>query len=298
MALLTPLNRLALDGIAEEFALEVFSARHIEGGAKNTSYLISAREGCFVATVLEHRSLAFAQAYGAFLQQVVDRRLPAPPPRRTRDGEWSYAHSGKPIVLTSFVRGSPKGSLSSSGLFRLGALLADIHDSGLERNVPPTVRLDESDIRWLENAGADRFANWALTRHQRTVGVLQGSGIRRLTHGDPFRDNVLVGQNGSLVLVDWEEAASDLPAIDLAMTVLSHCMEPRLNSIRVERLAAGYAAHAISPVPVTTIIRTAAYAGLVIAYRRYRRHLNGLTPPAAYLSMQRIAEQLSEHTSS
>lgn len=291
--MLTQLDRPALDEIASEFALDVLSARHIKGGAKNTSYLITAKTGRFVATVLEHQDLAFAEAYGSFLQQIVDRGLATSPPRRTLDERWSCLHDDKPIVLTSHVEGSNSGALNEPELFRLGVLLARIHNSGLDRETPPTVRLSGDDIHWLTESGADPFARWALARHQQTAGVVQGGEPLQLTHGDPFRDNVLVTGSGSLVLVDWEEAASDIPAIDLAMATLSHCCDGGINLARVECLAGGYASRGTSSIPVATILQTAAYAGLVVAYRRYRRYLAGMTTADTYLSMQKLVEMLS-----
>jgi Ser/Thr protein kinase RdoA (MazF antagonist) len=291
--MLTQLDRPALEEIAGEFALKVLSASHIEGGANNTSYLITAETGRFVATVLELQDLAFAEGYGAFLQRMVAHGLPAPLPRRTLDGRWSCAYGGKPIVLTSHVQGSSTGALNETGLVRLGTLLAKIHDSGLVRDTPPTVRLTEDDLSWLSASSADPFARWALARHGQTVGAVQGGEDWRLTHGDPFRDNIILTSSDKLVLIDWEEAASDLPAIDLAMATLSHCCSPGLNRSRVECLVAGYAAHSMSPIPVTTILRTAAYASLVVAYRRYRRYLAGIASPDTYLAMQKLVDLLS-----
>ena len=149
-------------------------------------------------------------------------------------------------------------------------------------------------MRWLTDHSGDPFAHWALVRHRQTVGAVQGGGILRLTHGDPFRDNVLVTRSGSLVLVDWEEAAFDMPAIDLAMAALSHCFGPGLDLVRLESLAAGYASGDTPSIPAATILHTAAYAGLVIAYRRYRRHLDGMTTPGTYLSMQKLVDLLSD----
>lgn len=292
--MLTQLDQPALDEIAEEFALDVLSANHIKGGAKNTSYLITAKSGRFVATVLEQQDLVFAEAYGAFLQQIIDQGLPTPTPLKTHDGRWACLHDGKPIVLTSHIQGSSSSPLSETELFRLGALLARIHDSDLDRDTPPTVRLAEDDIRWLTEHRVDPFAHWALARHQQTVDAVQEEGVLRLTHGDPFRDNILVTGGGSLVLVDWEEAAFDFPAIDLAMAALSHCCEPGLDLARLECLAAGYASRDTTSIPAAMILRTAAYVGLVTAYRRYRRYLDGMTMPSTYLSMQKLVDLLSD----
>ena len=293
MARLTQLDRPALDEIARKFALDILSARHIEGGAKNTSYLITAKTGRFVATVLEHQDLAFAEAYGSFLQQIVDRGLPTPSPRRTLDERWSCLHDDKPIILTAHVEGSNSSALNQTELFRLGILLARIHNSGLDRAMPPTVRLSNDDILWLTESDADPFARWALERHQQTAGAVQSKEPRQLTHGDPFRDNVLVTESGGLVLVDWEEAASDIPAIDLAMATLSHCCDGDVDPARVECLARGYASGSASSISVATILQTAAYAGLIVAYRRYRRYLAGLTTADTYLSMQKLVDMLS-----
>jgi Ser/Thr protein kinase RdoA (MazF antagonist) len=286
------MDQHALDELAGEFGLRVLSSHHIKGGAKNTSYLIAATDGHFVATVLEQQGPAFAEAYGSFLQQTIEHGFPTAPPRRTLQGKWFHLHNQKPVLMTSFIPGFYDRPLNEAEIFQLGILLARIHDSDLKRDVPPTVRLDETDLCWLEESSSAPFASWALVRHQQTADAVQADGLHRPTHGDPFRDNIVVTGDKNLVLLDWEEAALDLPEIDLAMASLSHCRAEALDLTRVECLIAGYASCATMPVSVAAVLRTAAYAGLVIAYRRYRRYLEKSAPPSLYLSMQGVVDLL------
>jgi Ser/Thr protein kinase RdoA (MazF antagonist) len=198
------------------------------------------------------------------------------------------------VIVTPFVEGVTTGSLDDAELFKLGVLLARVHRSAVLCDVPPSLRVRPSDISWLTRANSDSFARWALRQHALTAGVANEGALRTLTHGDPFRDNVLVTATGALVLIDWEDAALDWPAVDLAQAVLAHCDNRGLDLARVECLLAGY--HSDQPVQdisLTETLRMAAYAGLVVAYIRYRRHLAGFATADPYLAMWKLTDSLS-----
>jgi Ser/Thr protein kinase RdoA (MazF antagonist) len=294
MALRTELTEADLLAIAREFSLGPVSPQYIDGGARNTSYLLSGPRNGFVATVLEWQSHASAEVYGAFLHEVASHGIPTPSPIKTRADGWAYLVENKPVIVTPFVDGTNTGSLSDAELFKLGALLARVHQSPVSRDVPPTLRIGPSDLSWLRQAKDDPFSRWALRQHARTADVVYKGGPCSLTHGDPFRDNIVVAPDGTLILIDWEDAALDRPVFDLAQAVLAHCGGESTVIDLVERLLAGY--HSDRRVEVISLdeaLRAAAYAGLVVAYGRYRRHLAGLATAEPYIEMWNLTESLS-----
>ncbi len=140
----------------------------------------------------------------------------------------------------------------------------------------------------------DTFPRWALQQHARTADVAEEGGPCSLTHGDPFRDNILVAADGILVLIDWEDAALDRPVFDLAQAVLAHCADGEIALDRIECLLAGYHSdHRVEAISLDEAFRAAIYAGLVVAYGRYRRHLAGLAAPEPYLEMWNLTDALS-----
>ena len=294
MVLHTALTESSFISIAQEFSLGPISPHYIDGGARNTSYLLSGPGNSFVATVLEEQSFASAEAYGAFLHAIASCGISTPPPIKTRRNRWAYLVENKPVIVTPFIQGANSGPLSDAELFELGALLATVHQSQVSCDVPPTLRIGPSDLSWLEQTKDDPFPRWALQQHARTAGVANEGGLRSLTHGDPFRDNIVVAQNGSLVLLDWEDAALDRPAFDLAQAALAHCGGTDRGFDRVERLLAGYHSdHHVEVVSLNEALRVATYTGLVVAYRRYRRHLAGLAAAEPYIEMRNLTEALS-----
>lgn len=298
MVLHTELTESSFAAIAQEFSLGPISPHYVDGGARNTSYLLSGPRNSFVATVLEKQSYASAEAYGAFLHEIASHGIPTPPPIKTRTDRWAYLIEDKPVIVTPFVQGANSGSLSDAQLFEMGALLAAVHRSQVSCEVPPTLRIGPSDLSWLEQVEDDPFPRWALQQHARTADMANEGGICSLIHGDPFRDNIVVAQDGSLVLLDWEDAALDRPVFDLAQASLAHYGSTDRGFDRIERLLDGYNSdHRVGIVSLDETLRMATYTGLVVAYRRYRRHLEGFTASEPYIEMQNLTEALTRRFS-
>lgn len=275
-----------------EFDLSNVSARYIDAGSRNTSYLIESAEGRFVVTVLERHSPQAAEACVALLHELVTQGFPAPSPRRTLGGDWVFLHRLKPAFLTTFVDGQSTGQLHGDALAELGALLARLHRSSVSCDPQPALRITEEDVSWLERAAEDPFARWVLSLLGRNEAVLRRNSERVPTHGDPFRENVIVRPDGRLVLIDWEEASLDLPGIDLGVALLAHCAGHALDASRAEVFLSGYRADGGAPLSLAEAMEFAAYAGLVLVYRRYRRYLAGIASVARYQSMQKLVDSL------
>lgn len=249
-----------------------------------------------MATVLEQRTLAWAEAHVSFISRLVKHGLPVPSPRRCRNGNWIHVHNGKPVMMATFIEGTCTGALTGEELFRLGLILADVHTSGVSCDLRPTNRLTEADLAWLTQTCEDPFARWLLTQYSEIGDVVHDSRAYVPTHGDPFRDNVVVRSDGSLALIDWEDAATDLPEIDLGIAILAHCDKDGIDIARAEFLLSGYRSHAGSRVmSLDGVFRMAAYAGLVLAYRRYRRRLLGVVLPEGHRRLKRMILSLNEH---
>lgn len=297
MVFRTQLADSSFGAIAREFSLGVVSSRYINGGARNTSYLLTGSGKSFVATVLERKSYASAEAYGAFLHEIASEGIPTPRPIKTRADRWAYLVEGKPVIVTPFVEGVSTGSLNETELFDLGVLLGRVHESQVSYDVPPVFRIGSSDLSWLEKAGDDPFCRWALQQYARTADVVDEGGPCTLTHGDPFRDNIVVAPDGALILIDWEDAALDRPVFDLAQAVLAHCGGKGTDLDRMECLLTGYNSnHQAEISSLEEVLRAVTYSGLVVAYERYRRYLTGFASAAPYVSMWNLTESLSRYT--
>src|SRR4051794_1082754 len=105
MVLRTQLADSSFVAIAREFSLGSVSTRYINGGARNTSYLLTGSGKSFVATVLERKGYASAEAYGAFLHELASHGISTPRPITTRTDGWAYLVEGKPVIVTPFVEG-------------------------------------------------------------------------------------------------------------------------------------------------------------------------------------------------
>jgi homoserine kinase type II len=110
-------------------------------------------------------------------------------------------------------------------------------------------------------------------------------------HGDLFGDNLVIGPAGDLSVIDWETASLDDPVLDVGMAAFALCADGgRLDEARIRLLLSGYRppGRRVDPGSLRAAIE---YAGVVIAFHRYRRY-HVLAPEAAGRDAHREAMAL------
>lgn len=179
--------------------------------------------------------------------------------------------SGNPhLLIAAWVAGRPaweaEGEAApelTTGLPALSArlvpLLAAMHrasaqhlrrhpDTGIDRAVPWILRLPDGDSPadlWSNPLIADVLAQ-IVARPELIAGLRRARAAWRpvgLIHGDCKLDNVIIGDDGSIRLIDWEMARLGDPAWDLA--ALSHRLlidQGEGAAAHLAQLAADYAA--------------------------------------------------------
>jgi homoserine kinase type II len=295
VALRTPIDDCALQLVAAQFGLEMVRHAYIDGGVENTSYAVTTNQGQFVFTILGRRTMGSAASYAAYLRSLADHGLPVPTLRGRPGGGHVAAYRGKPVIATVYVDGRCGGHLTDENLFALGAILAELHDSQVECDLPPSVRLRDDDLEQVDHLTDPAFAEWFVALHDKVRGVVERRDPPVPTHGDLFCDNVVVTPGRDLMLIDWEDGARDLALVDVAMAILGLCAEARLVPSRVDRLLTGYRSRRTLEGDTRDLLHATIYAGLVVTYRRYLRNDDcvGATDPRSHRAMQYIVDSLA-----
>lgn len=149
------------------------------------------------------------------------------------------------IVETAFVPGTGMRSLPGverdRAAHRVGAAIARLHDvragasTDGDRSAESRAALD----------GVSAVAPWALERAERVAAIAgaarAGRGHGRLVHGDFSADQVVVREDGSVVILDLDPAGTGDPLDDLARWRAAAVVDGAPGEDGFAALAAGYA---------------------------------------------------------
>jgi homoserine kinase type II len=234
MAILTVPSESELDGLVAAYDLgQKRSARGIEAGTVNTSYVLELDSGRYFLRIYEEQGAAGAEAEARLLLHLAAAGVPTPAPVAGRDGAMVRVVAGKPAAVFPWVTGDMLclPSVTCDAATAVGRALARMHLAGpAPAPAPPlgggrfgadelVARCDRvaksSDPEARVQAEPLRDAIIRIDRRRRTD---LPSG---LVHGDLFRDNVLWHEGKIAALLDFESAHKGPFAYDLAVTILS-----------------------------------------------------------------------------
>ena len=165
----------------------------------------------------------------------------------TTDGRRRSRRAGGKLAVTRWSDGTDAATvgLGLEAWVTYGALLADVHAhafplpprrQGARRGIRRRRRRFRAEIRTLDAAavaGTDPVLDLWRGARPRIDLLLRGTVLEPAApaepvpcHGDPHLGNVLVEPDGSLRLVDWDEAVVGPREIDLHMVEFSVLFEP------------------------------------------------------------------------
>jgi homoserine kinase type II len=255
MAILTVPTNSELAAFAAAYdrgALE--SARGIEAGTVNTSYLLELEQGRAFLRIYEEQDFAGAAREASLLVHLAARGIPTPAPLLGRDGLATRPIAGKPAALFPWVEGNIlcQRAVTPPAAERVGAALARIHLAGHAPDAPlgggrfgPAELVARCD-RVAASSDMEARALAAPLRETvaRTSARRRSDIPRGLIHGDLFRDNVLWDAPPSTcriaALLDFESAHDGPFVFDLVVTLLSWSYGSELNLPIAAAIVRGY----------------------------------------------------------
>ncbi|MGY0007678.1 phosphotransferase enzyme family protein [Micromonospora sp. I033] len=242
------MDRLLAARLAEDFGLTLVTATPVDLGADPAAALwrATARDGHAYAVKLTGGGTPAGTAVAAELAR---RGVPGvPAPLATRNGRLAAVHDGRRLTVVPWVSDSPApaGGIRPAHWRGYGAVLAAVHATpvtgelaGLPREdhthatVGAAVRETDRRLRAVPD-DADRWTREAAEGWRAAAGDLArlldavdrlGARLRDrpaelvLCHGDPHLGNLLLGPDGQVWLIDWDDAVLAPRERDLMMVL-------------------------------------------------------------------------------
>lgn len=279
MATYTSLDDLDIPAIAARYGLPRPEASALKGGAANSSFRLDAGDGrIYVLSCLDNHDLASAAKLAEITRALAEAGVPTAHVIADRGGHDILELDERLLMLKEWIPGDVVEPLPADRLSTAGALLADLHNlptAGLE--LPRATRrlsaAHEAEIVKFEDRD---FADW-LTAGLETVKQHEAAHHRTpvLAHGDLFPDNLIIGPDRSLSVIDWETVSIDDPLLDLGMAAVGLAQDAvgRLSPDRLELLLDGYRGlRPLSGEDCSELPTEITHAALIIAFHRFYRH--------------------------
>ncbi|HZM84595.1 MAG TPA: aminoglycoside phosphotransferase family protein [Candidatus Limnocylindrales bacterium] len=205
------------EAISHSYGLAVISVTPMPSGYAARCFDVRSPAGRFVAKVWR------ADPPGEAWVRLCDSLhfLGVPPTLRTLYGERIFSGPLGPMCLQPYVPGAtpPDWPWWPPPILRsLGEFLAAVHAT------PPPPGLPRDDLSLKMSNVDSEFSgviHGQLTRLQRLRDAIPPArlspGAMVLCHTDPGGDNILLGPDGRLTLLDWDEAAICFPETDFVL---------------------------------------------------------------------------------
>lgn len=244
-------------------------------GLVNPSYLIRSSSGRYVLTVLADHDEPAARRLVALLEYLSEQGVRTSRPVRTRNGEQVVLHAGRPVVVKSFLPGTCGPRLPGSSLAAAGRALAGIHAVAAPDWLAPGGRRLPPDAGQQMAAVTDRdFVRWMRGCLKETGAIADLPLPCGLVHGDFYPDNLVLGADREIAVIDWETAAKDVYLLDIGIATVGLCHTAgTFHPGRVGLLLAGYQDRRRLAAAELAVLREAVvYAAVIVAFHRYLRH--------------------------
>lgn len=250
MSVFTTLSDQDISTFISQFDVGALAAASgIPGGSENTNYFVECSGGHFVLTLVERGPTADLPFFIQLLDCLHRAKLPVPYAIRCRRGDALHTLKNKPALLQPRLNGHHLEHPGIAHCAALGSLLARLHGASCDLSrasdrdpcwvlahakllAASTWRAQEG---WLLPA-ISQLTHWLASQPQLPTTVI---------HGDLFRDNVLFTDHNITGVIDFYNAATGWPLLDLAICVNDWCIDNNadglvINHDRVRALLAAY----------------------------------------------------------
>ena len=250
MSVFTPVSDDEARAFLARYTLgELEGLEGIAQGIENTNYFLDATTGHYVLTLFEKIAREDLPFYVGLMHHLAERGIRCPAPMALQGGGYLADLNGKPAAIVTRLAGAPRMSPTADECRKVGRILADIHEAGLD--------YDAGLANWRGLAWCERFAARVRPKLSAAEAALVESEIRYqslhddtvlprgVIHGDLFRDNVLWDEDGEGGVIDFYFACDDALLYDIAITANDWCSNApgALEAGRTNALLAGYDAH-------------------------------------------------------
>ena len=300
MAKYTQLNQKQIVQLARQYGISVESARPMEGGAANSSYLIHAGQRKYVLTVYEDKTIPQVVEMGQLLRELEKYSFPTVVALQTTSGDLVAEHEGKPVLVKEYIHGQVIKNMEEDMLAQVGNALARLHQ------IPAPDNLRREHPYGLETfstfIGLDIDAKFDAWLSDRMIYLNENTPDdlpRALIHGDMFYDNVLFDDRKLKAIIDFEEVCTYYRIFDLGMALLGICaLDGKLDLVKGRALISGYLGRSNLEESEKDVLQlmTETAAVATSCWRFWKYNVHDLTPERAqkHWDMARIANHIHD----
>jgi homoserine kinase type II len=254
MGLFTHVDAAGMAAIAARFGLApVTGFEGVEAGTVNSNYRLRCPAGTFFVRINEGKSEDDVAYEAELVAHLAAHGVATPAPRVADDGRpYARTDAGLVTIFPWLSDGVPlrTRALTAADAHAAGRALAALHAAGAGFPVRRASRYAFERIveRWrglpAAPPGTDLAA--AIADCGAEIERLERLAARRaalphgVIHGDLFVDNTLRRPDGTLVLLDFEQASDGAYAYDLAVCLNAWCFGDAIAPARARALVAGY----------------------------------------------------------
>lgn len=225
MAQYTKLLARDIQEIVDQYALDLTHCLPIDGGAANSSYLLSTPQGKFILTICENAPTRVAQMNQVLLL-LAQNEFPAPRIHPLANGKLMTFHQGKPVTLKPYITGTVIKNLTNNQLSQIGAAMAQLHEIPAPDYLPDKHMYVDSYYPLIMKTGTDHtYMKWLTQRNEALTKSIPANLPVGLIHGDLFYDNVLFEDGNMKAVLDFEDPCRSYKVFDVGMAVVGLCTD-------------------------------------------------------------------------
>lgn len=242
MANYTQLQPSDIQSIADYYNLTVIKFEAIEGGARNSSYLLYTLQRKYVLTVCDDDLLSDAIKLGKLLLLLEKCRFTTTRLLAPSKSDKIMVYQDKPIMLKIYIEGHVCENLDDTMLVKIGSEMAKLHQISAPDYLPKQHAYGQHTFSTIIGLNINRnYESWLAKQHQYFKHNIPSDLPCSLIHGDLFYDNILVENNQFKAIIDFEEACYYYRGFDLGMAIVGLCTQKTLVALdKTRALIAGY----------------------------------------------------------
>jgi homoserine kinase type II len=302
MAQYTSLTRHEIETISASFAIiNISSFKVLSGGSENTNYLINAENGKYVLSICEQKTEEKARELAHLLEHLDRHHFETSKIIRNTNNEPLTLWKGKPIMVKRFVEGKILKDIPHHLIELLGMELGKLHKIEAPDYLPKQVNYGKEQFVNVEKYAANSlFDIWLKEKLEYVSPYIYLDLPKSLIHSDIFSDNVIISEDeGSLVILDFEDSAYYYRIFDIGMMIIGTCGEVETVSLeKVRYILKGYGQEIqLLDMELNALQAFTVYAGAAMTFWR---HINfNYTKPDSklsnhYLGLKVLADYVEE----
>ena len=287
MAQYTSLAKHEIEAISANYAINNISSFNVlSGGSENTNYLINAENGKYVLTICEQKTEEKARELALLLEHLENHRFQTSKIIRNTNNEPLTLWNGRPIMIKEFIEGKILKSLPHHLMELAGRELGKLHKIEAPEFLPNQVNYGKEQFVNVEKYAANSLFDIWLKEILEYVSPYFASNLpKAFIHGDVFNDNVIISKDeGSVVIMDFEESAYYYRIFDIGMMIIGICGEGETVNLENARyILKGYQQEInLLDIELNALQAFTVYAGAAMTFWR---HINfNYTKPDPELS--------------